>query len=134
MLVLRAPFFIGFLHTFLSPLFLYTIQVLGGLLHCDFWDPSGKKSLLVQFQNQMKSATLPKKSSAATVKRAVADPLLERHAGVLGLCAFVAASPYDVPEYLPEVIVSLGDFLHDPPPIPVSTVSYPPNVIRLLIV
>lgn len=103
-----------------------SVQVLGGLLHCEFWKPSGKKSLLTQFQNQVKKAAIPKKSSlvkrdaAAAAAPVGSDPVLERHAGVLGLCAFVAASPYDVPEYLPEVIVGLGDFLHDPPPIPVS--------------
>lgn len=88
-------------------------------MHCEFWNSDGKKSLLAQFQNQVKNAAIPKRS-AGVAKRSAGDPVLERHAGVLGLCAFVAASPYDVPEYLPEVIVGLGDFLHDPPPIPVS--------------
>ena len=36
--------------------------------------------------------------------------IVERHAGVLGLCSFVNAYPYDVPEFLPDVI--LKQFLY----------------------
>lgn len=50
------------------------------------------------------------------------DPrdLIERHAGVLGLCACVNAYPYDVPAFMPEVLVLLGDHLNDPQPIPAT--------------
>ena len=45
-----------------------------------------------------------------------------RHSGVLGLCAFVDAFPYDVPEFVPEILMFLSDFLHvAPQPIPVRT-------------
>jgi hypothetical protein len=39
----------------------------------------------------------------------------------LGLCAFVDAYPYQVPEFMPEFLMILGDHLHDSEPIPVST-------------
>ena len=43
-----------------------------------------------------------------------------RHSGVLGLCAFIDAFPYDVPEFVPEILMFLSDFLHvAPQPIPV---------------
>lgn len=44
-----------------------------------------------------------------------------RHAGVLGMCAFISSHPYDVPDYLPGVFSELGPHLSDPQPIPVST-------------
>ena len=46
--------------------------------------------------------------------------ILELHAGVLGLCAYVSAFPYDVPDMLPQVLVTLSEHLNDPHPIPVS--------------
>ena len=45
--------------------------------------------------------------------------LVQRHASVLGLCAFVNANPYTVPEDLPDVLMILSEHLHDPQPIPV---------------
>lgn len=43
-----------------------------------------------------------------------------RHAGVLGLCAFVNSHPYDVPDILPDIFGQLGSHLNDAQPIPVS--------------
>jgi hypothetical protein len=48
------------------------------------------------------------------------ERLLKRHAGVLGLACCVKAFPYDVPNWLPEMIIDLGNHLHDPIPIEVS--------------
>jgi proteasome activator subunit 4 len=45
-----------------------------------------------------------------------------RHASVLGLCAYVNAYPYTVPEDLPDVLMILSQHLHDPQPIPVSAI------------
>ncbi|CAL8068838.1 unnamed protein product [Calicophoron daubneyi] len=41
----------------------------------------------------------------------------ERHAGVLGLAAFVCANPHTTPDYLPAIISELADHVHDPHPI-----------------
>lgn len=43
-----------------------------------------------------------------------------RHSGILGMCAFVNAYPYDVPDFVPGVFLKLGEHLNDPEPIPVS--------------
>jgi hypothetical protein len=45
--------------------------------------------------------------------------LRQRHSGIIGLSAFVNAYPYDVPEFVPDVLMVLSDHLHDPQPIPV---------------
>src|SRR5690606_30547992 len=41
----------------------------------------------------------------------------KKHAGVLGLSAVVLAYPYDVPDFLPDVLEQLSRFTDDPPPI-----------------
>jgi len=40
-----------------------------------------------------------------------------RHAGVLGLAALVQANPYEVPSWMPEVLVQLANHVLDPEPI-----------------
>lgn len=39
---------------------------------------------------------------------------------MLGLCAVVNSCPYDIPPYLPDILMLLGDHLHDPQPIPAT--------------
>lgn len=34
--------------------------------------------------------------------------------GVLGLCAIVLSSPYDIPDYVPEALMYLCEHSHDP--------------------
>lgn len=43
--------------------------------------------------------------------------LAQRHAVVLGLKAFVLSTPYDVPPWLPEVLMALVRLAVEPPPI-----------------
>ncbi len=44
--------------------------------------------------------------------------LARYHSGVLGLCAVVEAYPFEVPEFVPPIIVELEAHLHGPQPIP----------------
>lgn len=46
--------------------------------------------------------------------------LAKKHGGVLGLCSYVNAHPYDVPFFLPSVISFLCKFVNEPEPISVS--------------
>jgi len=43
--------------------------------------------------------------------------LIRRHAGVLGLCAILLAFPYDIPEFLPKLLVYAASHWNDPTPI-----------------
>ena len=52
-------------------------------------------------------------------KKKTAEEVIEKHSGILGLCAFVNAFPYDVPDFVPDILMVLSDHLHDPQPIPV---------------
>jgi len=40
--------------------------------------------------------------------------------GILGLCAFVEAFPYDVPPFLPPILMELSTHLNDPQPTPLT--------------
>uniref|UniRef100_A0A8D0D6T8 Uncharacterized protein n=1 Tax=Sander lucioperca TaxID=283035 RepID=A0A8D0D6T8_SANLU len=82
---------------------------LSGLLQCQFFplDPS------LQTQLQTLSQTyLPK----ARGELASTD-LVRRHAGVLGFSACILSSPYDVPDWMPQILMDLSDHLNDPQPI-----------------
>lgn len=92
--------------------------MLGGLLHCDFLDREKSQKLLDQFQKQV-SSRLPRSVRTALLQDVDMALIVKRHAGILGLCAFVDAFPYDVPDFLPDILVRLGNHLNDPQPIPV---------------
>lgn len=49
--------------------------------------------------------------------------LVRRHAGVLGLGACVLSSPYDVPTWMPQLLMNLSAHLNDPQPIEVCMVQ-----------
>ena len=46
-----------------------------------------------------------------------APSLAEKHGVVLGLKAFVLSAPYDVPPWLPEVLMALVRLAVEPPPV-----------------
>lgn len=46
--------------------------------------------------------------------------LVKRHAGVLGLSACILSSPYDVPTWMPQLLMDLSAHLNDPQPIEVK--------------
>ena len=49
--------------------------------------------------------------------------LVRRHAGVLGLSACILSCPYDVPVWMPQILMDLSNHLNDPQPIEVHTVA-----------
>ncbi|XP_064483757.1 proteasome activator complex subunit 4-like [Ornithodoros turicata] len=92
-------------------------ESLGGLLHCEFIKVTDE--LLESFKAQ---CTRKKGKIRSATPRAPPDPaeVIERHAGILGLCACINAFPYDVPPFMPQVLLLLGDHLNDPQPIPAT--------------
>lgn len=46
--------------------------------------------------------------------------LVQRHAGVLGLSACILSSPYDVPTWMPQILMDLSAHLNDTQPIEVQ--------------
>ncbi|CAK6956798.1 proteasome activator complex subunit 4B [Scomber scombrus] len=82
---------------------------LSGLLQCQFFPLDS--SLQTQLQT-LSQTPLPK----ARGELASTD-LVRRHAGVLGLSACILSSPYDVPDWMPHILMDLSDHLNDPQPI-----------------
>lgn len=60
------------------------------------------------------------KAKTKLSKSAQLGEMRKRHCGVLGMCAFINAHPYDVPDLLPDVFRQLGAHLNDPQPIPTT--------------
>ena len=67
-----------------------------------------------------------KKRQAATEPDSL-EKLIKRHAGVLGLSACVQAHPYDVPDFIPQVLMDLSIHVNDPQPIQVKLTSFSVN-------
>ncbi|CAL4088618.1 unnamed protein product [Meganyctiphanes norvegica] len=95
-------------------------QVLSGLIHCRFI--TAEEKLINEFTTQLqkKRKKAKKNRSNGPPEAMTPQQIVELHAGVLGLCAYVSAFPYDVPESLPDVLLTLSEHLNDPHPIPAT--------------
>lgn len=86
-------------------------QVLSGLIYCEIISSEMQAKILKNFRKQCKTVV-------KSHKKHIVNGLVTRHGGVLGLCAFINASPYDVPDAVPQIFLELGPHLTDPQPIP----------------
>ena len=84
-------------------------------MHCQFLNPPQYLSIVSQFQSTLAQHT-SRKTSPSTRQQ-----LTVRHGAMLGLCAFVTAFPHTVPDFVPALLVYLGDLLHAKQPIPGTT-------------
>uniref|UniRef100_A0A8C3A4M3 Uncharacterized protein n=1 Tax=Cyclopterus lumpus TaxID=8103 RepID=A0A8C3A4M3_CYCLU len=82
---------------------------LSGLLQCQFFPMDS--SLQTQLQT-LSQTRLPKAR-----EELASTGLVRRHAGVLGLSACILSSPYDVPDWMPQILMDLSNHLNDPQPI-----------------
>ena len=80
-------------------------------------------SLQKQFTSKLRKKKKKKKEESNEKNDSSAsEKLIETHASVLGLCAYVSAFPYDVPEDLPEVLITLSEHINNSQPIAVSII------------
>ena len=74
---------------------------------------------------------------AATDSSASVEQLRRRHAGVIGLSACVLSAPYQVPDFMPAVLMMISTHLDDPQPIQVTRNALrehkPPPIWRIQI-
>uniref|UniRef100_A0AAQ4Q9D5 Proteasome activator subunit 4a n=1 Tax=Gasterosteus aculeatus aculeatus TaxID=481459 RepID=A0AAQ4Q9D5_GASAC len=90
---------------------------LSGFLQCNFL--SMDVPMQTHFEALCKTR-LPKKRKrelGATVDTIPSADLVRRHAGVLGLSACILSSPYDVPIWMPQLLMDLSAHLNDTQPI-----------------
>ncbi|KAG0235309.1 hypothetical protein BGW42_005476 [Actinomortierella wolfii] len=102
-------------------------KTLAGIVRCSQRDATQK--LISNFETLL-STPLPSRKRArdtsdvvnaigkkAPLPEGYTEAVLKRHAGVLGLAALLEAFPYEVPSWMPSVMVRLADFQSDPPPV-----------------
>ncbi|ESP01604.1 hypothetical protein LOTGIDRAFT_207699 [Lottia gigantea] len=82
-----------------------------GLLHCGFLQL--EQGMMDHFEHLRRTKVKKRKLTQALPL----DTLIKRHAGVLGLSACVQAYPYDVPEFVPQILMDLSVHVNDPQPI-----------------
>ncbi|KAL1919118.1 uncharacterized protein VTP21DRAFT_2500 [Calcarisporiella thermophila] len=92
---------------------------LSGLIRCSQRDAID--GLRARFSRLLETP-LPSRKRLNSTERASTpvgfhEALLRRHAGVLGLSCLVQAFPYEVPEWMPAVLVQLAGCITDPAPI-----------------
>lgn len=85
---------------------------LSGLLHCGFLEMN--QNMLDHFELLSRTKVKKRKKISDNVPL---EALVKRHAGVLGLGAFVQAYPYDVPNFMPQILMDLSNHVNDPQPI-----------------
>jgi len=93
-----------------------TAETLSGLLHCEFVKIDDQ--LINHFKSKSNHQLKKVKQTNGSV---IIDPkdITLRHSGILGLCACINAFPYDVPDFMPDIIMFMSYHLNDPQPIPV---------------
>uniref|UniRef100_A0A8C7M2N7 Proteasome activator subunit 4 n=1 Tax=Oncorhynchus kisutch TaxID=8019 RepID=A0A8C7M2N7_ONCKI len=90
---------------------------LSGFLQCNFLSIEGP--MQSHFEALCKTR-LPKKRKrelGSVVDTIPSGDLVRRHAGVLGLSACILSSPYDVPTWMPQLLMDLSAHLNDTQPI-----------------
>jgi len=102
-------------------------KILGGLLHSGFIQKAEVSVLLGELRTRIRpkmsrTGKKFKKQSAKTIDDNSKDKAILHHSGILGLCSFVEAFPYDVPSFVPPILMELSTHLNDPQPIP-STIK-----------
>eukprot|EP00040_Diaphanoeca_grandis_P028219 m.163095 g.163095 ORF g.163095 m.163095 type:complete len:1879 (-) comp31279_c0_seq2:255-5891(-) len=94
---------------------------LSGMLRCGLVDTSLHDRFLTLAKTKIRrkprirrTATTPKESPMTSDEKAAINL---RHAGMLGLQAFVTAYPYTIPEWMPSTLVYVSECFGDPEPI-----------------
>lgn len=91
-------------------------QVLAGLIHSSFLSDTDKLFKLFKTKCRTKIKRVQSNSNESYDSNA----LITRHCGILGLCSFINAYPYDIPDFIPDVLDVISNHLNDPQPIPAT--------------
>jgi len=90
-------------------------KALSGLVHYGYIDVDN--DLHKQFSQMARTGLTKRKRGESEANQGGlnhnASALRRRHAGVLGLSACILAFPYEVPEWMPQMLMEVGEHLHD---------------------
>jgi len=108
-------------------------KILGGLVHSGFITGEAVDQLLANLRKRIRprmartgrkfrreNATGARLQTTKTTETSTTADNLVHHSGILGLCAFVEAFPYDVPPFMPPILMELSTHLNDPQPTPLT--------------
>lgn len=101
-----------------------TAETLSGLIHCEFIKIDDE---LVNYFKRKACHQVTRRKQANGLTIADPEDVIIKHCGILGIAASLNAFPYDVPDFMPDLLVFLSEHLHDPQPIPVSSQSFSCN-------
>ncbi|XP_063047941.1 proteasome activator complex subunit 4A [Engraulis encrasicolus] len=88
---------------------------LSGFLQCNFLSMDAE--MQGHFETLCKTRLPKRKRKDSAVDTIPSADLVRRHAGVLGLSACILSSPYDVPTWMPQLLMDLSVHLNDTQPI-----------------
>jgi proteasome activator subunit 4 len=91
---------------------------ISGLVQCS--ERSAIESLIHRFEARLKEFQLPKRNRNDPITPEYSQLINQKHSAVLGLSSVVLAFPYEVPVWMPSVLVSLASCASDPSPIKVT--------------
>ncbi|KAJ3272314.1 hypothetical protein HDV01_005748 [Terramyces sp. JEL0728] len=91
---------------------------LSGIIRCS--ERRSINQLKETFTNMLNESKLPKRNRGEKSPENYSLLVTKRHAAILGLSSLVLAFPYDVPDWMPSVLVLLAQCANDPSPISTS--------------
>ncbi len=91
-------------------------KTLNSLMHCELIAINNK---LIKSFKQSANHSIFKSLQQNGLKSVDFKDMAIKHSGILGLCACINAFPYEVPYFIPDIILFLTEHLNDPQPIPV---------------
>lgn len=90
-------------------------KALSGLVHYGYI--AVDDTLHKQFSQMAKTRLMKRKRDESIRNHGTSNQnayaLLQRHAGILGMSACIRAFPYEVPEWMPQMLLEVGEHLHD---------------------
>jgi proteasome activator subunit 4 len=95
-------------------------ETLGGLVRCGVVKDKLRNQFIKLAKTEIRKAPLrrrPNDPPMAPLSDAEKAAVIDRHAGLLGLNAFLSAHPYDIPEWMPSTLIFVCDYVNDPEPI-----------------
>nr|XP_055026346.1 proteasome activator complex subunit 4A [Misgurnus anguillicaudatus] len=90
---------------------------LSGFLQCDFLSIDEPLQARIESLSKTRLPKRKRRELCSVVDTIPSTDLVRRHAGVLGLSACVLSSPYDVPTWMPGMLMDLSAHLNDTQPI-----------------
>ena len=90
-------------------------KALSGLVHYGYIEVD--ETLHKQFSQMAKTRLMKRKRNDAATSQGNSNQnayaLRQRHAGILGMSACILAFPYEVPDWMPQMLLEVGEHLHD---------------------